>query len=601
VAYRIPPDPEEFGRQVGELMSHVGKLQTESYEDPQEGAKRDLIGGIGSAIAGIPTALATPVQQVPAAGRLVAFGDALWDMMSPAGKLISVAGIPETGVGKAIGGLAALPMAFTRRGSGPGMGAGALTDVSRSIMKTDTKPVRTKAKVDPASDTKGLDEGDFRPFHAGSYETALDRILALLHRGGTPTVTNYSIPVKGTLGTFDKPLPDPGSDWVKSAKDRDALTDLGIDAVLYRNTAENAGDVSLEALVDMYPKATKQFTPVAGEAPNAIRSALRVAEAELRAALSKGRHGPTQLTLPGISELAERQSTYSAPNMQPYEAFDELNLWEFVDGGMPDKRTDFSWRDFMQAANNRYHGYTPAVDNPAVAEKARKMIADKPAFQPAKAHKPGTYKGLNQQEYHEATSPEFMEKAFETMSVMKGTVDPIDVYNTTKKLRTGKYTIDDLKTLYPAKHKETPDSSTVTDFLMNVPKGASAERPEYLQANAEWASEVFGGNGVEGVDTMLQMIANNPESISALPSRVRALLDGQLHRLANISAETGFGTPSTNSFMSLPGWANNWHVNEGFFNTIKNSNPYSKEWAEAVRNSLSPKHPYNKILDALTL
>ena len=329
------------GSAIGQLLQEVWEAQAQDYMESggfAKGLAKDIGYGLGSTLTGLaslpvralPGEAATstnPLQQKLA--YLTALDDLLWEGLSPAGKAATLTSTPERLLG-------AVPLAFLSKvgkvektEKEVGMGPGTIVDLYRGIVRAPGKEIRTSP----------VEGGEFRPLHLGTRQTALERTrhVAQGYPSKEPIVTQFDLPVRGTLGTFERPLSDPGSDWVKNAETRAALQQLGVDAVLYRNSVEGRGQISLEALADLIQKGEPNvFT----NTPERLKQAV---EAEAKAGF--------QLYLPRIAKQSEPiQSTSGL--MDPGEAAKELGLQH------PRGARDlyWEWDDVWQAARTKAGG-----------------------------------------------------------------------------------------------------------------------------------------------------------------------------------------------------------------------------------------------------
>ncbi|HLE82166.1 MAG TPA: hypothetical protein VJA25_12840 [Dehalococcoidia bacterium] len=328
------------GTAIGQLLQELWDAQVESYQESggfAKGLARDIGYGLGSNLTGLAslpvralpgdvTTSANPLQQGLA--PLVRLDDALWESLSPGGKAASLASAPERLLG-------AVPLVFLSKvgkvakpEKTVGMGPGTIADLYRGIVRGKEKGIRTSP----------VEGGEFRPLHLGTRQTALERIedVVPIYTNRDPTLTQFDLPVRGTLGTFERPLRDPGSSWVGNAETRAALQQLGVDAVLYRNSVEGAGQVSLEALADLIQK---------GEPSTFSRNADL-----LEQAVAAEREAGYQLYLPEVAKQSGRVG-YSDV-MEPGEAVRELGLQQHP-RAMPTYTPRWEWEDVWQAAKEK--------------------------------------------------------------------------------------------------------------------------------------------------------------------------------------------------------------------------------------------------------
>lgn len=575
-------------KMAAEAPWKLGEAQVEAYSSP-EGVMRDLMGVAGGLITGAPSLPARATPAVPAAARLAALDDYLWESLSPAGVIASLMGAPESAIGKGVA-LAGVPMGFIKAGKGPGMGKGTLTDVHRGIVRQEGKELRTTSKIPEAEQTRTA--GDFRPFHAGSERTAWERLKDLTSRRGTPGVAEYDIPVRGTLGTFEKPLEDPGNNWVKEAKYRDALNALGIDAIIYRNTVEGHGDISVEALADMVVKRNREFAWPSEEfqpRKDAIENILQGIRDEA-----------TQLGLPGVKKQAKSLDPLITDrprdldplvakhegDMTPAEAIEELSLWDYLPRYA--SRRSPTWGDFMDAAVFRRETMTRPPEQLELMDRFGAIKDVAPIPKPAYATETLT----------PSTDPPILTTPLTTppMSLSKQTA--------TENIQGGDFNLEDLQIAYSWSDEPLEVENAFASLFVDMPqiagKGAGP-----MNENVQWATKKFSDTDpLIGVDQALKVMANHIKEYGTIPGKAsygpRAYLATEMALLRQAVERQKLDFPSatydpTNSFMSIPGWNNNVsHQQIQDLADLGETSPYYN-FQEKIKEVFPPLHDYHVI------
>lgn len=478
------------------------QAQTEAMWDEAGGALPGLAKDLGLGLASIPTGLAALGEQ---AAELAALGgnkeagpgpwasldSAVHKQMTPAGEAVSFLGLPENWLAK----VAAVPLTFittARRANKTGLGTGVIDDIYRGA----------RQRVPGTEIRTGPQRGEhFTPIHAGTEVTALDRLrLTQGSHHGEPVITSFKLPVRDTLGTFELPLPDPGSNWITDSDTAKALRDQGIDAILYRNDVEMPGEISLEALTDMIAASpTTKFGNYG----------------ELGKAFEKAKAAPSQLVLPTEQFLQSKSSQDYLNTLKPSEAAQLLGVYhprytpESLAGERSPVEFGWQWSDVWEAVKKRkFIEGPPTPESVILARRAAKPPRDTLAnhYGP-----PKSYKTLAK--WEQAWQNPNLQGFKDYLQHLGGDLsqsDPVSFGAISGKIADGKFTAEDLSKVYAWPHQKGKEIEAMALHF------AGQQEP------LTWINKAFPGHQAAGVETMLNLMKDYKGQIT--PKAVRNLI-----------------------------------------------------------------------------